>query len=457
MLTPRFSLAQDAQFLTVTIYAPFTNIDQTEVFMEERDFRFSSPPYFLRLHLPGEVEESEAAKGAWDAETTSFVVQCPKAVEGEHFAGLEMLTQLLTPRGDTEVRTGVEELGGEGEEQEEEEEEEWYFEQQLPEGEEAPSLGGQGYGFGFRHSAAYSRLLAEFGELVDVPAVDGLTYRERDAAREAREAAEFSADHYLADLFSEDVAVEESLAWAAPAAAAAAFTREEQERLVALPRVRPLVARPDLAATHLALADLLYGQCFARRWHQGEASTEAGWLAAKLSPSLSSCTRLATPAALVRSCVRRALTYPYCRHWRLATAVWRDVVEVLEAGTLPTIQALLHLSTTFADTPGYYIFNQLYVTDYLSWLQALPPSHLASLAAPLTKALAALTKAQVGLELEELEEAARLTLLEEEEGEVEQLARQLGRVEVGRAKEEDSDDDTSSDSDDDTSEDEGKS
>ena len=163
------------------------------------------------------------------------MVQCPKAVEGEHFAGLEMLTQLLTPRGDTEVRTGVEELGGEGEEQEEEEEEEWYFEQQLPEGEEeAPSLGGQGYGFGFRHSAAYSRLLAEFGELVDVPAVDGLTYRERDAAREA---AEFSADHYLADLYSEDGGVEESLAWAAPAAA---FTREEQERLVALPRRQAL-------------------------------------------------------------------------------------------------------------------------------------------------------------------------------------------------------------------------
>ena len=28
MLTPRFALAQDDTFLTVTIYAPFTNIDQ---------------------------------------------------------------------------------------------------------------------------------------------------------------------------------------------------------------------------------------------------------------------------------------------------------------------------------------------------------------------------------------------------------------------------------------------
>ena len=85
MLTPRFSLSQDAEFLTVTIYAPFTHIDQvyctvlyctvlycnvlyctvlyapfthidqTEIFMEGGDFRFYSPPYFLRLHLPGQV------------------------------------------------------------------------------------------------------------------------------------------------------------------------------------------------------------------------------------------------------------------------------------------------------------------------------------------------------------------------------------------------------------------
>lgn len=55
MLTPRFKLSQDSKFLTVTIYAPFTHIDQTDIFMEGTDFRFSSPPYFLRLNLPGEV------------------------------------------------------------------------------------------------------------------------------------------------------------------------------------------------------------------------------------------------------------------------------------------------------------------------------------------------------------------------------------------------------------------
>ena len=115
MLTPRFELSQDEKHLVVTIYAPFTNVDRTEVFMDGTDFRFSSPPYFLRLHLPGEIEENDAASGAWDAETTSFVVKCPKVVQGEHFNGLDMLTQLLTPKGETNLKNRVEELS-EGEE-----------------------------------------------------------------------------------------------------------------------------------------------------------------------------------------------------------------------------------------------------------------------------------------------------------------------------------------------------
>ena len=163
MLTPRFELSQDDKYVVVTIYAPFTNIDRTEVFMEGTDFRFSSPPYFLRLHLPGEVEESDAASGEWNAETTSFVVKCPKVVEGEHFPGLDMLTQLLTPKGDTSLKKAVEELDGEdfdGEDQEEDEEDiEWYFEQNVP-AEQGRLTGGadlqtHGYGFGFGETSAY--------------------------------------------------------------------------------------------------------------------------------------------------------------------------------------------------------------------------------------------------------------------------------------------------------------
>ena len=104
MLTPRFKLDQDEKFLHVTIYAPFTHIDKTEVFMDEDEFRFFSKPYYLRLHLPGEVIENDEASATWDAETSSFIVKCPKKTPGEAFSGLEMITELLTPKGEKELK-----------------------------------------------------------------------------------------------------------------------------------------------------------------------------------------------------------------------------------------------------------------------------------------------------------------------------------------------------------------
>ena len=64
MLTPRFDLDQDDNFLIVTIYAPFTNISDTEIFMEDLDFRFFSKPYFLRLHLPKPILKKNTNKAS---------------------------------------------------------------------------------------------------------------------------------------------------------------------------------------------------------------------------------------------------------------------------------------------------------------------------------------------------------------------------------------------------------
>ena len=242
------------------------------------------------------------------------------------------------------------------------------------------------------------------------------------------------------------------------------FTKEQQEQvlpwsistfhhfllqLLALPKKHYLVARSDLPSVHLALADILYGHCFALRSNLGEVNTEHGWLAAKLSASLSACARFSSPSSLVKSCVRRALTYPFLRHYNLATQVWKDVVLLLNAGNIPVIKALLALSESFTETPGYYIFNQLYLSPYCSWLQSVPPSHLSSSASAITTSLNKISKANLGLDLEELEHAAKLTLLEEEElGREEQLqdlGARLSRVNVAEASL-DSDDESSDES-----------
>jgi len=471
MLTPRFSLAQTEEFLTVTIYAPFTHIDQTEIFMDECDFRFFSKPYYLRLHLPGPVTESEAASGSWDADSSSFVVKCPKVNVGEDFVGLDMLTQLLTPKGETEVRSKVEVIGGDDEENSDEDDVEvdWYYEQKLPEDEKGPVMGCDGYGFAFKHSGVYKSLLAEFGEIVDLVDPDNLTQGEREEARKERELSDFNSDHYLCDLYDSVDEVEECLAYKSPLLACVtspdmsgplsvdpahpclAFTATEQEQLLSLPTKQVVVPPSLLPSVHLGLADLLYGYSYSTRV-LGQDCVETGWCCTKLSSSLSCLARFTSPKQLVVTGIRRALCYPLYRHWDLAIASWRDVVLLLKLGKAAILKSLLSIMPAMNSTPGHYIFNQLYLSDYTIWVQTLPESHMVALAGAIARVLDKVTKEEIGLDLLELEEAAMLTIQEEEENSVNSLVVGINNVKVsaGQDSDDDSEDDetTSDDSDD---------
>jgi len=459
MLTPRFSLSQSDEFLTVTIYAPFTHIDQTEIFMDECDFRFFSKPYYLRLHLPGPVTESEAASGSWDAETNSFVVKCPKVNIGENFPGLDMLTQLLMPKGETQIRNKVEVIGEDDLEDgsDEETDIDWYYEQKLPEDSVPVTDGVDGYGFAFKHRDVYKRLLAEYAEIVDLEDPDNMSQLQRDTARKEKELNDFSSDHYLCDMYDSVDEIEECLAYTSPLRACItnpaiegsvtvnqahpclSFTKEEQDQLLALPTKQLVVSSSILPSVHLGLADILYGYSYSTRV-LGKDCVEMGWCCAKISSTLSCLARFYTPKQLVITGIRRALSYPLFRHWDLAITTWRDVVLLLRLGRAAIMKCLLSIMPAMNSTPGYYIFNQLYLTDYATWLQTVPESHMVSLASTIERVIEKVSKEDVELDLPELEEAARLTLQEEEEESVHNLVTGLTSVRVSEAV--DSDDDS---------------
>ena len=461
-------MSQTEDLLLVTIYAPFTHIDKTEVFMDDCDFRFFSKPYYLRLHLPAPVTESEAAAASWDSDTTSFIVKCPKLNPGQRFEGLDMLTELLKPKGESDVRNKIEICSNNGDslcdDEEDLEEPDWYYEQKLPDEEDGLHGDGEsGYGFAFQFKGVYSKLLSEFGEILDLANPDSLSQEERDSARKQKEEMEFSSDHYLCDLYESEVEIEECLAEPSPFSACVdwegpephpslAFSRSEQEQLLALPAKQLLVPPSLTAATYLGLADLLYGWLYSRRV-LGPDCVEAAWCAAKLSASLSCLACFPSPRAAVVSGLRRSLCYPLYRHWELGRAVWRDVVTVLRAGRAAVLKCVLALQAAGLNTPGHHIFSQLYLTDYAVWLQSRPHSHLLSLAAALQQALDRLTKQDLGLELEELEEAARLTLLESEQESVEELTSRVTSLAVSTVvdSDDDSDDESSSGDDNDSS------
>jgi len=438
--------------------------------MDECDFRFFSKPYYLRLHLPGPVTESEKASGSWDAETSSFVVKCPKVNEGEDFPGLDMLTQLLMPKGETQVKNKIEVIGGddlEGESDEEETEIDWYYEQKLPE-EALSNKEGDRYGFGFKQFGVYKSLLAEYAEIVDLVDPDSMSQEQRDAARKEKEFNDFSSDHYLCDLYDSVDEVEECLAYVSPfreciidqegsvtvnrAHPCLSFTKEEQEQLLSLPTKQLVVSPSILPSVHLGLADLLYGYSYSCRV-LGTDSVEMGWCCAKISSSLSCLARFYSPWQLVTTGIRRALSYPLYRHWALAIATWEDVVLLLKLGKAAIIKCLLSIILAMNSTPGYYIFNQLYVTDYATWLQTVPESHLLSLASAVEKVLKKVTKEDAELDLPEIEEAARLTILEEEEKSVNSLVTGFRSVQVSEVRDSDDDSDYSEDEGGTTSED----
>merc|ERR1712105_478030 len=103
------------------------------------------------------------------------------------------------------------------------------------------------------------------------------------------------------------------------------------------------------------------------------------------------------------------------------------------------MKCLLSIMPAMNSTPGYYIFNQLYLNDYATWLQTVPESHMISLANTIERVIEKISKEDVGLDLPELEEAAMLTIQEEEKS-VQNLVAGLTSVRVSEAK--DSDDDS---------------
>jgi len=458
MLTPRFNLTQNDEFLIVTIYAPFTHIDQTEIFMDETDFRFYSKPYYLRLHLPGSVTESDKANGHWDSESNSFVVKCPKVNVGETFEGLDMLTQLLLPKGLTQVKNNVEiieECGSQ--DQEDEEAIDWYYEQNLEDEQVKMSIGGDGYGFGLRHTNVYTSLMSEFSEIIDIKDPDGLSQSERDEFRYSNEVSDFSSDHYLCDLYESVEEIKECLDYRHPFSSCMPdlhstsvnlshpclkFNDREQEQLLSLPSKGFTVPSNLRNVVHLGLADILFGYYYSARV-LGEDSVELGWSCAKLSSTLSCLARFDSPKELVKTAIRRSLVYPLYRHWELALASWRDVVSTLLVGKAAIVKILLSLITAFNERPGYHIFNQLYLHDYTLWTQTLPETHTTSLANAITQVLSKISKYDIGLEIQELEDAAKLTLLEEESRDVGLLSCSIANMKVEDQK--DSDDDETDD------------
>ncbi|XP_066283636.1 protein SHQ1 homolog isoform X2 [Branchiostoma lanceolatum] len=440
MLTPRFYISQDRNNLKVVIKAPCARVSDTEVYIEDTEFKFYSKPYYLRLNLPGKVVEDGREKATYDAETGTFTVLVPKECPGEHFEGLDLLTKLLAPKGARSASgAGVEVLATDDAEEDDDDDEEidWQVEQEpwWENQSQSEIQPGMKYGFANRRSGVFGKLQEELHDVVDVREPDRLTHAECREARIAAEQAHFDPDHYLADLYEDDI-IQELLryqpSWAEelhklktkvsgsdcntdhPEEDVLVFSEEEKEQLLRLPKREYLLDGKTLPVVCFGLVDILFAYCYNNRTTEGEDNVESAWTVCKLSATLSWLESFSNLREAVLSSCRRSLSFPLYRSWALTMAVLQDTRDIITAGRRHVVRCLLQIHRLLSADENKYILNDLYITDYCVWVQTAGDKVFSSMAQALTEIH--LSKSDMNFDLEELEHAARLVQAEEEEG-----------------------------------------
>ena len=423
MLTPRFELDQDDRFVIVTIYAPFTNISETEIFMDDLDFRFFSKPYFLRLHLPKEVEETDIANAEYNADTNSFVIKVPKKNSGEFFPGLDMLSELLKPKGGMTAQEQIEEFDENGELLEDID---CYFEQNIQASCEKQTIQSESnsncYGFGFTRSNVFNRLLDECQEILDIKDLDLKTINERRKQRKQLETNAFNEDHYLADTFETNDELIDILNLDSKWKNDIALSSEHKQRMITLgtqKRCKLKIEKEDVLSVSLGLLDILFAFCYDFRTTDWEHNTESAWTISKLCATLSCGEKYSTTNECVITGIRRSLCYPLYRNWELSVLVWKDVCDLLKnSGKIGILHVLLSLIPVFLTSEGYYLYNQMYVEDYVLWCQSLSDKWVAKCLESLQSCIDTIAKEHIGLNIDKLELYAKNILENQSEKDV---------------------------------------
>ncbi|XP_004738424.1 protein SHQ1 homolog isoform X2 [Mustela putorius furo] len=394
MLTPAFDLSQDPDFLTIAIRVPYARVSEFDVYFEGVDFKFYAKPYFLRLTLPGRVVENGIEQGSYD-----------------------------TDKGASEV--------SEGGVEDEDEEFNWEIEQSPYEEASESALNPRYcYGFGNLRSGVFQRLQDELSDVIDVKDPDFTPAAERRQKRLAAELAKFDPDHYLADFF-EDEAVEQVLKYnpwwtdiysemmaslgksqeQENHAALVCFSEEEKYQLRKFVNKSYLLDKRAHHQVYYSLIDILLAYCYETRVTEGEKNVESAWNIRKLSPTLCWFETWTNVHEILVSFGRRVLCYPLYRHFKLVMKAYRDTIMILQLGKSAVLKCLLDVHKIFQENDPAYILNDLYISDYCVWIQKAKSKKLAALAEALKEE--SLTKAQLGLDLEELEAAALLVQEEE--------------------------------------------
>jgi len=414
MLTPNFELDQTDDYLIIKIKARFANVNETEIDVNGTQITFYSSPYYLRLHLPGEVEETDSSSGSYDWDSYVFTFTLNKVNPGEHFPDLNLINKFLTPKKTShKINPSIEILNEHSNDDDGDDADDSDIDcnfLQTPVAEESTVC--LKYGFANQTQNAFNSFNGEFFEVVEIKNPDDLNFEKRKSLQVAKELADFSDNHYLADLLTEPDELHDILNFKPFWLDGTKHTLDSSQKdiLKSFGNKEYLLSKDDKKSALLSLVDIIYAYCYAIRTNLGEENAESAWLINKLASTLSWFRNFDTFDETIVSCVRRSLCYPLYRQWDLSILVLSDVRNVFENGCVCLLACLLDVYKMFNESEPRYVLNQLYIKDYCVWIQQLKSTHFDAVIKLFDDNK--IEKGHMELELEELEFAA--TTVEED-------------------------------------------
>ena len=95
MITPDFAVSQDDTCVVVSLQLKYVRISAAEMLVVDNTFSFYLKPYFLRLSFVQSLRDEELDDNVFDHATKKLTVRIRKAVQGEHFKDLDVLSKLF--------------------------------------------------------------------------------------------------------------------------------------------------------------------------------------------------------------------------------------------------------------------------------------------------------------------------------------------------------------------------
>lgn len=405
MLTPRFKLTQDGNHIYINVHAPYTNIGDTEIDVDGENFLFVSSPYFLRLRLPGRIVDNDSSKGSYICDSGDFNLTFDKETPGEHFENLDMITSLLAPRDIPDLNPNLVEML---------EEDGITLEHENDVDDDDSN--NFSYGFANKITTEFANIGVEFPQIFELKVPENVSIEDRHIKRMQHEDDKFSSDHYLADFYDAELLAPYLTAvasWDSPSFnKEIEFSEDEVGVLKELPNKHYLLTKSEYKQVLYGLVDIMYAYCYDKRTTSNESTVESSWTINKLSSTLCWFCTFHDMQQVLIACYRRALIHPIFRNYDLCNKVKNDLISLLKKGKKYVIKCMIEIHQMFnTSNDARYILNQLYIKDYLVFLQKCRNEELVELYNNIANI--EIAKRDLELDIDELEEAAELVKQEE--------------------------------------------